>query len=230
MDMQRILVVAAHPDDDILGCGATMNKLIGRGKEVRVVFVAEGSTCRFERETVASPEAREAVEQRSQCAREALRVVGVRDLAFHDLPCGRLDTVPLIDIGKFVEQEITQFRPDTVLTHFEHDANNDHRIVFQAVLQATRPGAQNFVANLLSFEVASSTEWRFTKAFLPNFFVNVEGEIKVKEEALSKYVTEQRPFPFPRSPQGMVAQSQVRGAQAGCRNAEAFMIIRSIEP
>jgi LmbE family N-acetylglucosaminyl deacetylase len=229
MNMKRVLVVAAHPDDDVLGCGATMSKLIKSGKAVRVVFLGEGSTCRYEEGQIDSDEAQRTIEQRNGFAREALAVLGVDDYVFHNLPCGRFDTIPIIDIGKRVELEIAAFRPDTVISHFANDTNNDHRLAFQATLQATRPRAQNLVSNVLSFEVLSSTEWRFTDVFNPNFFINVENEIDAKIEAFGKYVTEERPFPFPRSPEGLMAQSRVRGMQAGCRNAEAFVIVRSIE-
>ena len=178
MNMERVLVVAAHPDDDILGCGATMCKLVKRGKLVRVVFLGEGSTCRYAEDKIGSEETQHAIEQRNGFACEALAVLGVDDFVFHNLPCGRFDTIPIIDIGKLVEKEIAVFQPDTILTHFAHDTNNDHRLAFQAALQATRPGAQNLVRNMLSFEVLSSTEWGFTDVFNPNFFVNIEGEIE----------------------------------------------------
>ena len=230
MNMERVLVVAAHPDDDVLGCGATISKLIKSGKAVRVVFLGEGSTCRYEEGQIDSDEAQRTIEQRNGFAREALAVLGVDDYVFHNLPCGRFDTIPIIDIGKRVEMEIAAFRPDTVISHFANDTNNDHRLAFQATLQATRPGAQNLVSNVLSFEVLSSTEWRFTDVFNPNFFINVENGIDAKIEAFGKYVTEKRPFPFPRSPEGLMAQSRVRGMQVGCHYAEAFVIVRSIEP
>ena len=229
MNMERILVVAAHPDDDILGCGATMRKMVKRGKAIRVVFLGEGSTCRFATDQINSPEALEAIEQRSAFAREALAIVGVGDYAFNNLPCGRFDTVPIIEIGKMVEKEISDFQPDTVFTHFGQDTHIDHKLAAQAVLQATRPVALDPVRNVLSFEILSSTEWRFTEAFSPNFFVDVADEIQIKIESFSKYSSEERPFPFPRSPEGLEAQARMRGMQSGCRSAEAFMIVRSVE-
>jgi LmbE family N-acetylglucosaminyl deacetylase len=229
MNMDNVLVVAAHPDDDILGCGATMHKLIRNGKFVRVVFLGEGTTCRFTEDQRDSEEARRTIEQRADFARAALGVIGVKDFAFYNLPCGSFDTVPIIRIAALVEEEIAFSKPDTILTHFTNDTNNDHRLTFQATLQATRPGALNFVKNILSFEVLSSTEWRFTEVFKPNFFVNTEADIATKIEALDKYETEQRPFPFPRSPEGLAVQSKMRGMQVGLRDAEAFSIVRSVE-
>ena len=227
--MDNVLVVAAHPDDDILGCGATMHKLIRNGKFVRVVFLGEGTTCRFPEGQRDSEEARRTIEQRADFARAALAVIGVKDFAFYNLPCGSFDTVPIIRIAALVEEEIAFSKPDTILTHFTNDTNNDHRLTFQATIQATRPGALNFVQNILSFEVLSSTEWRFTEVFKPNFFVNTEADIAAKITALGKYETEQRPFPFPRSPEGLATQSKMRGMQVGLRDAEAFSIVRSVE-
>ena len=229
MDMERIMVVAAHPDDDVLGCGATIRKLVKAGKAVRIVFIGEGSTCQFERDKIDSDEAKELIAHRTACALEALQVLAVEDFVFHNLPCGRFDTVPIIDIGKTLEKELAAFRPDTVFTHFIHDTNMDHRLAYQATLQAARPVPTGPVRNLLSFEILSSTEWKFTETFTPNYFVNVEHEIKDKIKALGKYSTEQRPFPFPRSPEGLDALARIRGMQVGCPIAEAFYIVRSVE-
>ena len=228
--MHRVLVVAAHPDDDILGCGATMRRLVKQASSVRVLFLGEGSTCRYEGDQVNTKEAQTAIKQRQKFAHEALDVLGVDDYVFHDLPCGRFDTTPIIDAGKRVESEIAAFLPDTIFTHFAHDTNNDHRVTFQATLQATRPGAMNQVDNLISFEILSSTEWKFIDVFTPNLFINIENEIDAKIESFGKYSTEQGSFPFPRSPKGIMVQSNMRGMQVGCHNAEAFCIVRSIQP
>mgnify|MGYP001336083408 CR=1 FL=1 len=227
-DCNRILVIAAHPDDEVLGCGGAIAKLADLGRVVRVVFLGEGSTCRFDVADIDSPEARDAIEQREVAARQALKILNVDDVLFRDLSCGRFDREPIIDIGKLVEREIAEFVPDTVFTHSMVDANVDHRITFQAALQATRPGAQNFVPNLLSFEVPSSTEWRFTEQFAPNLFIGIEDELERKLAAFEMYATEIRPYPFPRSVEGLRSISRVRGMQAGLPYAEAFVIVRSL--
>jgi LmbE family N-acetylglucosaminyl deacetylase len=229
MNMERILVVAAHPDDDVLGCGGTLRKLVKRGKSVRVVFLGEGSTCRFSPDQIASAEALETIEQRTGFARESLAILGIENYTFHNLPCGRFDTVPIIEIGKIVEKEIADFQPDTVFSHFAHDTHVDHRLASQATLQATRPVTLDPVRNVISFEILSSTEWRFTESFNPNFFVDIHDELSTKIESFSKYITEERPFPFPRSPEGLTAQATMRGMQVGCASAEAFVIVRSVE-
>ena len=160
---------------------------------------------------------------------EALAVVGVKDVAFYDLPCGRLDQVPILEINKLIEAEIARFGPDTIFTHSSKDANADHRRVLEAVIMATRPGAKNHVAGVYSFEVLSSTEWSFIESFRPNLFMKLnQDDADAKVTAFEKYFSESRDFPFPRSAQGLKVQLQLRGMQCGTSFAEAFEVIREI--
>ena len=227
--MGRVLVVAAHPDDEVLGCGATIHKILSQGGHVRVCILGEGSTCRYPVGRIASEEAKAAISQRRSFADQALASLGVVDAVFGDLPCGRFDQIPLIDIGKQIEEQIRQFRPDTVLTHFGQDANSDHRLSFNAVIAATRPVPGSPVKDVMSFETLSSTEWRFVETFRPNVFVDVDAHIDAKVKAFSFYApTEGKEFPFPRCEQGLRLQAQVRGMQVGISHAEAFQIVRSV--
>jgi LmbE family N-acetylglucosaminyl deacetylase len=223
--MRRVLVIAAHPDDEVLGCGATISKYSRQGVQFMVLFIAEGSSCRYA-DPVCS-ESVAAIAARTQQAVNALYLLGVKDYHFNDLPCGRLDQVPIIEINKVIEQSIRKFDPDTVLTHSAFDANNDHRIVFRATIMATRPGTQNRVARLLSYEVLSSSEWAFGEAFTPTSFEQIEEQdLANKWKALSAYETEVKAFPFPRSEKGVRAQAMSRGMQIGVSLAEAFYLIR----
>ena len=224
----RILIVAAHPDDDILGCGGVMARCRKEGAAVKVVFLGEGSTSRFDASDRDGPEALAAIAERRNAAKKALDILGLEDITFHDLSCGRFDRAPILEIGKIIEAEIEAFKPDTVFTHSHVDANNDHGIAFQATLQASRPGALNHVANVLSYEVPTSTEWRFTETFTPNYFIGIEDEIDAKIKAMAAYGSEQKPYPFPRSAEGLRALAMVRGMQAGIPYAEAFQVIRGI--
>jgi len=228
MNMQKVLVIAAHPGDDVLGCGATLHKLTAEGREVRVVFLGEGSTCRLVPEEHAAEAG--AVALRQTLARAALGVLGVTDFAFKDLAGGRFDAVPIVEIASMVDREIAAFAPDTVFTHCHHDVDSDHQLTFQAVLQSTRPGSPSTVCNVLSFEVLSTTEWRFVESFQPQFFVNAEAHLAAKFAALACYEAEVRDFPDPLSSEGVEAQARTRGMQAGLAAAEAFMVVRSIEP
>ncbi len=226
----RILIVAAHPDDDILGCGGIMARCRKEGAAVKVVFLGEGSTSRFDASEREGQEALAAIEERQKSAKMALEILGVEDWAFYDLSDGLFDMTSVLDIGKIIESEIANFSPDTVFTHSHVDANNDHGITFQATLQATRPGALNHVENVLSYEVPTSTEWRFTEAFTPNYLVGIEDEMEAKVKAMAAYTSEQKPYPFPRSAEGLRTLAKVRGMQAGLPYAEAFQVIRAIRP
>lgn len=223
--MNRVLVIAAHPDDEVLGCGATISKYSRQGVQFMVIFIAEGSSCRYV--DPACVESVEAIAARTQQAINALALLGVKDYQFIDLPCGRLDQVPIIEINKVIEQAIRKFDPDTVLTHSALDANNDHRIVCRATIMATRPSAHNRVARLLSYEVLSSSEWAFGEAFAPSSFEQIdEQDLINKWRALAAYETEVKSYPFPRSELGVRTQAMMRGMQAGVSLAEAFYMIR----
>jgi LmbE family N-acetylglucosaminyl deacetylase len=227
--MNKVLVVVAHPDDEVLGCGATIDKIVRSGGQVRVLVLGEGSSCRYPREMIDSEQIREDIAQRRRFADAALAVLGVSDAVFGDLPCGRFDTVPIIDIGKKIEAQITDFQPDTVITHFVGDANSDHRITLNAVIAATRPIPRGGVKTVLSFETPSSTEWRFVESFQPNFFVNVTAHIDQKIKAFDCYSeTEGRPFPFPRCTEGLRTFAKFRGMQVGVDYAEAYHLVRTI--
>ena len=223
---ERTLIVVAHPDDEILGCGGLLAK-ISSTSEIRVVFIAEGSSCRFK--PGETEEISEAISIRSLAARKSLSKFRVGDIHFEDNECGRLDQIPIIEINKLIERHIKEFNPSTLICHSSVDANSDHRRVSEATLMATRPGALNQVKHVLSCEILSSTEWRFTEAFQPNYFVTLdESELQMKVKALLDYESEVRDFPFPRSPRGIKALSEFRGMQSGSEYAEAFQLIRSI--
>ena len=217
----------AHPDDEILGCGGLLARISGKS-EIRVVFIAEGSSCRY------SPnEAKEisrAINIRTLAARKSLSNFGIEDIHFENNECGKLDQIPILEINKIIERHIKEFGPSTLICHSPIDANSDHRRVFEATIMATRPGALNQVKDVLSCEIPSSTEWKFTEAFQPNYFIVLnESELQLKIKALLDYESEVREFPFPRSSRGIKALSEYRGMQSGFEFAEAFQLIRSIK-
>jgi LmbE family N-acetylglucosaminyl deacetylase len=227
--MKRVLVVVAHPDDEVLGCGATIRKLVEGGAVVRVLVVGEGSSCRHPADRLASAEVQAEIVQRRTFADAAMQVLGVTDAVFCDFPCGRFDTAPVIDIGKLVETHIADFKPDTLMTHYGEDANSDHRVTFNAVIAATRPTPSAHVRTVLCFETPSSTEWRFVETFRPNLFIEVGRQMEAKVAAFDCYLeTEGRPFPFPRCKEGLLTLSRYRGMQVGVEHAEAFLVVRSV--
>ena len=218
----KTLIVAAHPDDDILGCGGLLSKLTSSGESVRVIFIAEGTTCRYNNIT---EKVKNEIASRNQVGINALKILGVSDYNFYNFPCGRLDVEPIIDIAKIIEKEIENYKPKTILTHFRNDVNNDHKIVFQAVLQATRP-VKNIVKNLLSFEILSSTEWKYFDVFKPNFFVDITDTLPKKIEAMNYYISEQPNPPHPRSDHIISSLASIRGSQSGVMFAEGFEVVR----
>ena len=229
-NFNKVMVIAAHPDDDILGCGGTLNKLKRQGSDVRVVFIAEGTTCRYPNpEYYDQKIIRNQIKHRNDCGIKALQKLGVDNYVFHDLPCGKLDQEPVINIGKIIEREIRQYKPDVIFTHSKSDVNKDHQIVYQATLQSTRPGALNNVNFLLTYEVLSSSEWNFADPFAPNFFVEIsKKDVDKKVEAMAEYDTEIKPLPFPRCEDMIRMKCNVRGSQIGVKNAEAFRLVRGL--
>lgn len=227
--MKKVLVICAHPDDDILGCGGIMSKYTKTGTEFRIIFIAEGSSCRFNTDQFNSDNVAAVINERNNFGIKALERLNIHNYHFYNLPCGRLDTVSIIDINKIIENEISSFKPDTIFTHAENDANNDHGLVFKATIMATRPCNAVRVKSVYSYEILSSSEWKFTNSFEPNSFEELSAEdVKNKWEALAEYETEIREFPFPRSLDGISTLAKYRGLQAGVSYAEAFRLIRKI--
>lgn len=221
---KRILVVAAHPDDEVLGVGGTMAHHVQRGDHVSVLIITDGVTSRH---TVTEPQ--------KMAARKACDTLGVHDLRFVNLPDQRLDDMPLLELIKPIADRVKELRPQVVYTHHRGDANQDHRAIFAATLVAVRPFGDNSVEQLFCYEVASSTEWGppFPEwAFLPNVFVDISATLELKVEAFKAYretfESELRPFPHPRSPEVVRINAQHRGVSVGMQAAEAFVLVREL--
>jgi N-acetylglucosamine malate deacetylase 1 len=223
--MKSILVIAAHPDDETLGCGGAMARLAREGKAVHVAFVADGVGSRIP-SGLPDPQALAA---RRLAAANACAVLGAQPPRFGDFPDNRLDTVPLLEVVQFIEALILDYRPDTIFTHHCGDLNIDHQLVHRAVVTACRPQAGHPVTTLLFFETPSSTEWQSPgtgPAFIPNWFVDITGTLDRKIQAAQCYESELRPWPHPRSTQGIEHLARWRGATVGVDSAEAFMLGR----
>jgi len=224
---KKVLILAAHPDDEILGCGGLIAKY-HKNIKFRVVFIAEGSSCRFA--PTAINEIKAAINERENSARNALKKFSPESITFENHECGKLDSIPIIDINKIIERHIKEFNPDTVISHSHTDANSDHRRIAESVIMATRPGALNTVKTVISMEIPSSTEWNFNSVFEPNLFLSInDNQLNEKIEALEKYNSEIKAFPFPRSAEGIKTFARYRGLQSGNSLAEAFRIIRICE-
>ncbi len=223
-DRNTILVVAAHPDDEILGCGGTVARLVGEGHRAVTAILGEGKTSR-------DPErdrSRRAGELRSlqQEMRRANEKIGIQEVVGFDLPDNRFDTVALLDIVKIVEELKARYRPEVIFTHSEHDLNIDHQVLFRAVLTATRPQPGEVVREVYSFEVQSSTEWRFPLNFSPDVFYDIGDTLEAKIAAMDCYGSELRDFPHPRSLEAIRLNAKIWGVRSGLTHAEAFKTIR----
>ncbi len=213
------LIVVAHPDDEVLGAGATINKLIKEGNNVAVVTMANHAAARANiSDTLAIDQAK------------AMKILGVEKVYAADFPNIKMNTVPHLELVQFVEKCIIDFNADAIITHHPSDTNNDHVQTSYAVQAACRlfQRRENFPAlkELLYMEVLSSTEWSLDSSanrFTPNYFVEIEKNgVNVKLEALSAYKGVMRPYPHPRSTEAIEGLAAYRGAQAGCNYAEAF--------
>ena len=223
-----VLVLAAHPDDEVLGCGGTIARLARAGTEVYIAILGEGETSRSARRDQADRKLVAALRERSQ---RAAQILGAKELFSFDLPDNRFDTVALLDIVKLVEDLVRRLQPRTIYTHHGGDLNIDHSLVQRATLTATRPTAGMPVKEIYAFEVPSSTEWAFQQfepAFRPTVFADIGATIELKIRAMQAYESEMRPFPHPRSAEALRAIARRWGSASGLECAEAFSLIRAI--
>ena len=221
---KKVLIVAAHPDDEILGCGGIMSKYKNK-IEFKVLFLGEGSSSRISENK--PQKILDAIYERRECAIRALKKFNIDQCHFHNLACGKFDKYEQLDINQIIEKHIDQFKPNTVLTHSSGDVNSDHIISYKSVLASTRPLKKRYVENVITFEVLSSTHWNYTNVFQPNYFENLNHKnIKEKVEGFEIYESEVHKFPHPRSEEGIISLAKFRGSQSHQSYSEAFQIIR----
>ncbi|KKQ33508.1 MAG: LmbE-like protein [candidate division TM6 bacterium GW2011_GWF2_37_49] len=227
---QTVLVIAAHPDDEVLGCGGTIVKHVQNGDEVNVAILAEGITAR---DLIRDPKQRkDEISKLSVAAHKVSEYLGARSLILHNFPDNRMDSLNRLDVIKFVEHLIQKFRPSIVYTHHAGDVNVDHRIIHEAVVTACRPIPGSFVKIILFFEVASSTECQTPFSnfqFSPNWFVDISETLHSKLGAMQLYKTEMRDYPHARSLRALECLARWRGASIGVDAAESFFLGRKID-
>jgi LmbE family N-acetylglucosaminyl deacetylase len=223
-----VLVIAAHPDDEVLGCGGTIARLSAEGQAVHVAILGEGVTSRYSQREQADPAL---LERLRGCSRRAAEILGARSHSLGRLPDNRFDTVPLLDIVKGIEDLVAQHQPEVIYTQHGGDLNLDHAITFRATLTAARPLPGCPVKAVYAYEVPSSTDWAFQQfqpRFQPNVFVDIHRTLEKKLQAMRCYESEARPFPHPRSSEALHAAAQRWGSAAGLPAAEAFQCVREI--
>jgi LmbE family N-acetylglucosaminyl deacetylase len=221
----NVLVVAAHPDDEVLGCGGAMVAHSRAGDSVHTLILATGIASR------GGVNREQQLSSLRSAAHEANRGLGVASIKLCDFPDNQMDTVPLLDIIKIVEDHVTSCSAQMVYTHHAGDLNLDHRIVHDAVLTACRPIPGHSCKSILFFEVVSSTEWQpfgNAGAFVPNWFLDAKYTLDAKLKALQVYASEMRPWPHARSIQAVEHLARWRGASVGLEAAEAFVLGRRI--
>jgi LmbE family N-acetylglucosaminyl deacetylase len=226
--MSKVLVIAAHPDDEILGVGGTIAKHVNNGDECFVIILGEGMTSRHDnRNQVDSLK----VEELHSDTFDAAKIIGYKKVYLENLPDNRFDSVDLLNIIKVLEKYIEKIKPDVIYTHHYGDLNVDHRKTYEAVLTATRPIEEDCVKEIYCFETVSSTEWNFEyiKPFKPNYFVDITKTLGIKLKAMECYKSELRDFPHPRSIENLEASAKKWGSVVGLKYAEAFEVMRIIK-
>lgn len=226
------MIVAAHPDDELLGAGATMHRLINeQNVHTHVVILGEGITSRADHRN--QEIWKNELEAHQKNIYEAQKRIGYSTVSTYKLPDNRFDTIALLDIIKIIEAEKEKFQPDIIFTHHGGDLNIDHQRTFEAVMTGCRPINGESITSIITFETPSSTEWQASvepRRFIPNLFVKVTIEnIQAKINGMECYQFERRSYPHPRSPEALKLRAQNWGVNVGCEFAEAFCVVRSIK-
>lgn len=221
LQFERALVVGAHPDDEVLGCGGLIARLVAECAEVRAIILCGATTSRC------NDDEAERAERLSESCR-AMAVLGVSACERFDRPDNRLDTVPLLDLIQCIERSALDWRPDLILVHDATDLNVDHRIAHQAAITAFRPLPGRRAMRIWAFEVPGSTAWQDPSVgtFRPSVYVNIEQQLPHKLQAMQCYASELREAPHPRSLAGIEALARWRGHEMGSAAAEAFHLVR----
>ncbi len=229
----RILLIVAHPDDEVLGLGATMNYLKTNTKStIRVVILSKGIKSRYE--DLDQKKISKEIEIHMNCIKESKKIIGYDELSLYDLPDNKFDTIARLEVVRLIEKEIKIFKPDIIFTHHGGDLNIDHQIIFESVITATRPINENCknLKCIFSFETPSSTEWQSSndpRKFSPNFFFPFKIEnLNSKIKAMNSYSIEKRIFPHPRSKKALKNIAMNNGLNVNKKYAEAFMLIKGI--
>jgi LmbE family N-acetylglucosaminyl deacetylase len=223
---KKILVIAAHPDDETLGCGGAIIKHVDNGDKVFILFLADGATSRVGNPNYPTKD------MRINAGINASILLGSEPPVFFNLPDNKMDTIPFLDIVQMIEKVINDINPVVLYTHHFGDLNIDHQITHKAVMTAARPQPGCAVREIYSFEVLSSSEWSSpspSSVFIPNKFVDISLVLDRKMIALKSYNDEMKEFPHSRSYKSVLSLAHYRGSSMGMSAAEAFKVERILD-
>jgi LmbE family N-acetylglucosaminyl deacetylase len=221
---KTILVVSAHPDDDVLGCGGVIAKHASFGDKVHLIFMTNGISAR---DTALEID----ISNRQISTQKAAHILGIESMQQFDFPDNKMDTVPLLDVVQSIEGVVSRLQPEIIYTHHIGDLNVDHQVVHKAVMTSCRSQPGFCVKSIYAFEVLSSTEWQTPGylPFTPNVFIDISNQIQIKRKALKVYNQEMRPMPHTRNIDNVIRLNALRGNTVGVDYAEAFMLLRSMQ-
>lgn len=223
---KKILIVAAHPDDEVLGCFGTVAKLIQDGYEAYTLILGEGKTSRDDIRNV--EDKKDEIKALNYEIQNSNDSIGIKKVFVESFPDNRFDSVDLLDIVKVISKVKEEIKPDIIFTHYENDLNIDHQITYKAVITATRPIKNESVKEIYSFEILSSTEWNYPISFSPNTFFDITSTLDLKINAMKEYKSELCKYPHPRSLEGIELNAKYQGMRVGKEYVEAFKSIRII--
>jgi len=216
--MNKILIIVAHPDDETLGCGGTILKLKKLNCEVEILFMTNGVSSRDKSNE-------NDILQRKKYTEKAMDLYKIKNFRFADFPDNQMDKITFIEIVKKIEDHVFSLKPDIIFTHYANDLNIDHKLTYEATNTCIRSFKCDFISEVFSFEIPSSTEQNFNNKFSPNVYFDISRYIDKKIDIFNSYESEVEEMPHPRSSIYIRALSQFRGGESNFNNAEAFKLL-----